>query len=167
MSGVMTSPATSTAPPILLGGPRLLDLLRQAARERGHGERTVAAFVDWSTRFILFHGKRHPRDMGACEVTQFLGSVAQTDRDPVRAVATGRDALDFLYRAVLRIELGELPLPRPPRLLDQVRQVLRVRHYALRTEECYVQWILRFIRFHNTRHPRDWGRPRSSSSSLI
>jgi site-specific recombinase XerD len=58
---------------------------------------------------------------------------------------------------VLHIEIGDLPLPRPPRLLDQVRQVLRVRHYALRTEECYVQWIVRFIRFHNKRHPRDMG----------
>ena len=52
---------------------------------------------------------------------------------------------------------GELPLPRPPRLLDQVKQVMRVKHYAFRTEECYVQWIKRFIFFHGTRHPRDMG----------
>src|SRR5262249_44742527 len=78
-----------------------------------------------------------------------------TETDPVRALAAGRDALDFLYCQVLRLDLGELPLPRPPRLLDQVRQVLRVRHYARSTEECYLQWITRFIRFHNKRPPRD------------
>ncbi|MBM3997695.1 MAG: integron integrase [Planctomycetes bacterium] len=50
-----------------------------------------------------------------------------------------------------------MPRPRPPRLLDQVKQVLRVKHYALRTEECYTQWITRYILFHNKRHPRDMG----------
>jgi hypothetical protein len=95
--------------------------------------------------------------MGLTEVGQFLESVAHTEKDPVPALAASRDALDFLYREVLRSEIGELPLPRPPRLLDQVHQVLRVRHYALSTEDCYVQWITRFILFHNKRHPRDMG----------
>jgi hypothetical protein len=62
--------------------------------------------------------------MGVREVGQFLEFVAQTDKDPVRALAGSRDALDFLYHEVLHSDLGELPLPRPPRLLDQVRQVL-------------------------------------------
>lgn len=43
----------------------------------------------------------------------------------------------------------------PPKLLDQVRQAIRVRHYSLRTEEAYVGWIKRFIFFHNKRHPRE------------
>jgi integron integrase len=148
------TPPTSLLPP---APPRLLDQLRLTARQRGHSEPTVAAFADWSLRFIRFHGLRHPRDMGLTEIGHFLESVAQTDHDPVRALAAGRDALDFLYRDVLHLDLGELPLPRPPRLLDQVHQVLRVRHYALRTEECYAQWITRFIRFHHQRHPREMG----------
>jgi integron integrase len=131
--------------------------VRQTARQRGHQEQIVAAFVDWCLRFILFHGKRHPRELGLAEVGQFLESVARTDKDPLRALAAGRDALDFLYREILHLDLGELPLPRPPRLLDQVRQILRVRHYALSTEDCYLQWITRFIRFHGKRHPRDMG----------
>ena len=45
-----------------------------------------------------------------------------------------------------------------PRLLDQVRQVLRMRHYSLRTEEAYVQWIRRYILFHDKRHPADMGK---------
>lgn len=44
-----------------------------------------------------------------------------------------------------------------PRLLDEVRNVLRVRHYSIRTEEAYVQWIKRFIYFHNKKHPADMG----------
>jgi integron integrase len=150
----MTASATPQATP---PAPRLLDQLRLAARQRGHAEATVAAFVDWALRFIRFHGKRHPRAMGVAEVGQFLEAIAQTENDPVRALAAGRDALDFLYREVLHLDLGELPWPRPPRLLDQVHQVLRVRHYARSTEECYVQWITRFIHFHHNRHPRDMG----------
>ncbi len=45
----------------------------------------------------------------------------------------------------------------PPRLLDQVREVIRMRHYRIRTEEAYVQWIRRFILFHGKRHPREMG----------
>ncbi len=45
-----------------------------------------------------------------------------------------------------------------PRLMDQVRDVLRIHHYSLRTEEAYTQWIRRFIFFHNKRHPRDMGK---------
>ena len=48
-------------------------------------------------------------------------------------------------------------VPKPRKLLDQVRDALRVKHYAYRTEESYVQWIRRFILFHNKQHPKDMG----------
>ena len=44
------------------------------------------------------------------------------------------------------------------RLLDQVREVIRLRHFSLRTEQAYVAWIKRFIFFHNKRHPKEMGR---------
>jgi integron integrase len=44
---------------------------------------------------------------------------------------------------------------KPKKLLDQVRDVMRLKHYSLRTERCYWDWIVRFIRFHGTRHPRE------------
>ena len=47
--------------------------------------------------------------------------------------------------------------PKPPKLLDQVREKLRLKHYSIRTESQYVQWIRRFILFHRKRHPRDMG----------
>lgn len=49
------------------------------------------------------------------------------------------------------------PTGREPRLLDQVRHAIRTRHYSKRTEEAYVKWIVRYIKFHGTRHPRDLG----------
>ena len=52
------------------------------------------------------------------------------------------------------------PLPtHPPKLLDQLRQALRARHYSRRTENTYVQWVKRFIHFHHVRHPREMGEP--------
>jgi len=46
-----------------------------------------------------------------------------------------------------------------PRLLDQVRNEIRLRHYSIRTEHTYVDWTRRFVRFHDLRHPRDMGAP--------
>ena len=44
-----------------------------------------------------------------------------------------------------------------PRLLDQVRELSRIKHYALRTEQAYVTWIRRYILFHGKHHPREMG----------
>jgi integrase len=49
------------------------------------------------------------------------------------------------------------PSPQPRKLLDHVRDVLRVNHYLVRTEEAYVGWIRRFILYHNKKHPREMG----------
>ena len=47
----------------------------------------------------------------------------------------------------------------PKKLLDQVREAIRLKHYSYRTEQTYVQWIVRYILFHNKRHPKDMGVP--------
>ena len=47
----------------------------------------------------------------------------------------------------------------PPRLLDQVRNKIRLKHYSIRTEQAYVRWIKRFILFHNKKHPSNMGKP--------
>ena len=47
----------------------------------------------------------------------------------------------------------------PKKLLDQVRDALRTQHYAYRTEKSYLQWIRRYILFHNKRHPKEMGLP--------
>jgi len=49
--------------------------------------------------------------------------------------------------------------PDPPKLIDQMREALRTRHYSPRTEQVYVLWVKRFIRFHKMRHPKEMAEP--------
>jgi hypothetical protein len=62
--------------------PKLLDQLRQTARDGGHSEATAEAFVGWSRRFILFHGTRHPKERGLGDVGRFLDHVVRTEKAP-------------------------------------------------------------------------------------
>ena len=57
--------------------------------------------------------------------------------------------------------------PPNPRLLDQVRDKLRVKHYSIRTEQAYTDWIKRYIYFHDKRHPKDTGHGTSRLFSRI
>jgi integron integrase len=137
--------------------PRLLDQLRQTALTRFGRPEPAARYVEWVRAFILFHGKRHPGELGLAEVSRFLEHLAQCEKDPLRSIEQAREALQFLYENFLQIRLGEIPFPEPPRLLDRVRRAARVRHYSPRTEHCYVEWIIRYIRFHGLRHPNTMG----------
>ena len=56
--------------------------------------------------------------------------------------------------------------PAPKRLLDQVREAIRVKHYSIRTENAYVDWSRRFVLFHDKRHPMRWVPPKSRPSFL-
>ncbi len=56
--------------------PRLLDQVRQKIRFKNYSIRTEQAYVDWIRRYILYHQKRHPQDMGKPEVEQFLTHLA-------------------------------------------------------------------------------------------
>ena len=137
--------------------PRLLDQLRDLALAHFNRPEPGVRYADWARRFILFHGTRHPRELGPPEIARFLDHVAHTDKGPVTRIEQAREALDFLYRRVLHIDPGELPFPEPPRLLDRLRWALRVRHYSPRTEACYAEWVTRYIRFHGLRHPNTMG----------
>ena len=63
-----------------LSGTKLLTQVRHALRARRYSMRTEEVYVQWIRRFILFHDKRHPRDMGAAEVNQFLSDLAVTHK---------------------------------------------------------------------------------------
>ena len=85
--------------------PRLLEQVRNAVRRRHYGYRTEQAYVRWIKRFIWFHDKRHPAQMGADEVTAFLTHLA---RDRHVSASTQNQALSsllFLYGQVLEINL--------------------------------------------------------------
>ena len=91
---------TVAAPP-----PRLLDSLRQAIRVRHYSIRTEDTYVDWVRRLILFHDKRHPRELGASEVAAFLTYLA-VDRGVAPSTQNqAKSAILFLYRVVLNAQL--------------------------------------------------------------
>ena len=84
--------------------PRLLDRVRvrDAIARRHYSSRTEESYVHWIRRFIHFHGRRHPRDLGEAEVTAFLNYLAR-GRDVAAATQNQPlSALLFLYREALR-----------------------------------------------------------------
>ncbi len=85
--------------------PRLLDEVRNAIRLRHYSYRTEMAYVDWIRRYVIFHDKRHPIEMGGAEVEKFLSHLA-SDRN-VSASTQGQAlaALLFLYKRVLNVDL--------------------------------------------------------------
>lgn len=85
--------------------PRLLDRVRDAVRARHYSRRTEKAYVGWIRRYIIFHGKRHPAEMGAPEVTRFLSSLAVQGNVAASTQNQALSALLFLYRDVLEQDL--------------------------------------------------------------
>ena len=89
-------------------GPKLLTQVRNALRARRYSVRTEEVYVQWIRRFIMFHDKHHPRDMGAAEVNQFLSDLATTQHAAASTQNQALCALLFLYRVVLQQDLGHL-----------------------------------------------------------
>jgi integron integrase len=85
--------------------PKLLDRVRAVARVRHLSLRTEQAYSDWIRRFILFHGKRHPEEMGAEEIRLFLSHLAVEGNVAASTQNVALCALLFLYRDVLQVEL--------------------------------------------------------------
>src|ERR1700730_10970707 len=88
--------------------PKLLELVRDVIRRKHYSIRTEQSYIDWIRRFILFHQKRHPSEMRETEVNAFLTHLA---RDGGVAASTQNQALSallFLYKEVLRQEIGWL-----------------------------------------------------------
>lgn len=84
---------------------KLLDQMRDALQTQHYSIRTEDAYVDWARRFILFHHKRHPKDLGAPAVAAFLTHLATEKKVAASTQNQALSALLFLYRAVLHQEL--------------------------------------------------------------
>jgi len=113
--------------------PRLLDRVRTAIRTRHYSLRTEEAYVAWIRRFILFHGKRHPQEMGETEINAFLSHLATEDHVASNTQNQALAALLFLYRHVLEVPFPKIEslirAKKPERLpvvltRDEVRSVL-------------------------------------------
>jgi integron integrase len=94
------TPQTSSRQP-----PKLLDQVRAKIRLKHYSIRTEQAYVDWIRRFVLFHDKRHPAEMGATEVEAFLTHLAVRGKVAASTQNQARSALLFLYKEVLGHEL--------------------------------------------------------------
>jgi integron integrase len=119
---------------LLSDRPRLLDQVRTTLRERHYSRRTEEAYVGWIRRFIVFHNKRHPRDMGPTEVSAFVSALAVRDKVAASTQNQALSALLFLYKEVLLAPLPQIELKdrarvpvRLPVVLarDEVRRVLQ------------------------------------------
>lgn len=103
--------------------PRLLDEVREKARLLHLSYRTEETYVSAIRRFILFHGRRHPRDMGVEEIRAYLAYLALEERVAASTQNVALHALLFLYREVLGVELpdvGELERARGPKKVPVV-----------------------------------------------
>jgi integron integrase len=106
---------------------RLMELVRLRLRERRYATRTVEAYAFWIRRFILHHGRRHPRDLTAHAVREFLSHLATVDRVAASTQNQALAALTFLYDAVLRQPLERIDGIAPARRARRVPVVLSQR----------------------------------------
>jgi len=97
--------------------------LREVIRFKHYSLRTEEAYWNRIKRFILFHNKRHPREMGAPEAQQFLTHLAAVENVAVATQAQALNAIVFLYGSVLRVPLGaigEIERPTRPKRMPTV-----------------------------------------------
>ena len=102
---------------------RLLDHVRACLDARHYSKRTVRAYVGWIRRYVVFHGKRHPKDMGSAEVGAFLSSLATEGKVSSSTQNQALAALLFLYHQVLGRELewlGDLVHAKRPKQVPVV-----------------------------------------------
>ena len=97
-----------------------MEQVRQAIRVRHYSRRTEEAYVTWIRRFIVFHNKRHPSELGGTQVSAFLSSLAADRHVSASTQNQALSAVLFLYRHVLGTEIGQVPgivrASTPPRL---------------------------------------------------
>ena len=122
------------APPDATKSLRLLERVRRVSRERRYSARTERAYVHWIRRFVIFHGRRHPKDLGAEHVRDFLSALAIDAGVSASTQNQALAAIVFLYDGVLRQELpridGIAPAKRSRRVpvvlsLNEVRAIIR------------------------------------------
>ncbi len=132
----LPGPWTPTAPG---GAPRrrLLDRVRDAVRARHYSIRTEEAYVGWIRRYILFHSKRHPDEMGEPEINAYLTHLAVAQRVAASTQNQALAALLFLYRRVLGKEMvapGNLVRAKRPTRLPAVLTRAEVRAILARMD---------------------------------
>lgn len=119
------------APPHPTKKLRLMEIVRRRLREKRYSPRTQAAYADWIRRFIYFHDRRDPRDMGAEEVRRFLSDLAVRLGVAASTQNQARAALRFLYDEAIRRPLPWIAGTEPARQRKRVPVVLSQREVRL------------------------------------
>jgi integron integrase len=101
----MSNPATPLANPANPRTPRLLEKVRECIRARHYSVRTEDSYVGWIRRYIRYHGRRHPRELGATHVGAFLSALANDRKVSASTQNQALAALLFLYKQVLAVDL--------------------------------------------------------------
>lgn len=120
--------------------PKLLDQVRDRLRVKHYSIRTETAYIHWIKRFILFHGKRHPAEMGALEMEAFLTHLAVDANVSASTQNQALSALLFLYKEVLVVELpwlGNVVRAKLPQRLPVVLTRTEVRAVLVRMKGVY------------------------------
>jgi integron integrase len=128
--------------------PKLLDQLRERIRYRHYSLRTEQAYVHWVKRFIFFHDKKHPKEMGKPEVEAFLSFLANEGHVAISTHRQALSALLFLYREVLGVELpwlSEMGRPKIPKRLPVVLTETEVRRVLDRVNDQTFQLMARLL----------------------
>jgi len=86
---------------------KLLDQLRDQIRLKQYSPRTEKTYIEWVREYILFHNKRHPREMGAVEINQFITHLVVERKASASTQNQAISGILFLYRNVLKVELDE------------------------------------------------------------
>ena len=86
--------------------PKLLDQVRTVIRVKHFSLSTESAYVGWIRRFILFHNKKHPKEMAETEIREFISDLAVNARISASTQTVALSALLFLYRDVLKLPFG-------------------------------------------------------------
>ena len=123
----MESPAAFRSPPArLIPNPKLrfLEQCREVMQFKRFALRTQDSYLQWIRRYIVFHGKRHPREMGAGEVRAFLTHLAAERSVSASTQSQALNALVFLYKEVIQGPLGWIDSFERPRRGARVPDVL-------------------------------------------
>ncbi|MES2000416.1 MAG: integron integrase [Pseudomonadota bacterium] len=106
--------------------PKLLDQVRDKLRVKHYSIRTEQTYSDWIKRYIFFHDKRHPQDMGAQDIEAFLTHLAVVGKVSASTQNQAKSALLFLYREVLEMQLPWLDKVTQAKAPKRLPVVLRV-----------------------------------------
>jgi len=128
--------------------PKLLDQLRERIRLKHYSIRTEQSYVQWVKRYIIFHGKRHPAEMGKAELESFLTSLAVERNVSASTQTQALSALLFLYKEVLELDfpwLTEVTRAKRPRRLPSVLTVDEVRRLMQVVDDPLMDLVVRLL----------------------